>query len=135
MLSLRAQDSNKTFRTRLVGTWMFTNAALAIAIAYLDGLDRTRPLVLRCVDALAESPNELTADLAACVVGAVGYSDMQTKRKQSVYFQFILWSTVRPVSFPPSPEAEDLVLPASSCAQFGLSFFRFLGVRPTPHPS
>ena len=31
-------DQNKTFRTRLVGVWMLTNAGLSVAIANLNGL-------------------------------------------------------------------------------------------------
>jgi chitin synthase len=30
-------DENKTFRTRLVAAWMFTNAALVIAISNIGG--------------------------------------------------------------------------------------------------
>lgn len=32
-------DENKTFRTRLVSFWMLTNAALAIAIENINGID------------------------------------------------------------------------------------------------
>lgn len=80
---------------------MLTNAALAIAVGYLDGLDKTHALVMRCVNQLDLTPEEMASDLAACVAGAVNFSDVQLKKKQSVYFQFILWSTVRSMS--PTP--------------------------------
>jgi chitin synthase len=35
------QDSNRTFRTRLVLVWMITNAALAVAIENVNGLNTT----------------------------------------------------------------------------------------------
>lgn len=71
---------------------MLTNAALAIAIQNINGLDRTDSYVLDCINqgtALHDAPGALD-----CVNLAIGMSDRQTKSKQSVYFQFILWSTV-----------------------------------------
>lgn len=35
-------DSNKTFRTRLVGIWLFMNAVLAIVLSRLSATTRTR---------------------------------------------------------------------------------------------
>ena len=69
-------DQNKTFRTRLVAVWMLTNATLAIAIENINGL-----------------PNPNLAE-----------EEQQQAKKQSTYFNFILWST------------------------FGLSAVRFIGV-------
>ncbi|KIY51631.1 glycosyltransferase family 2 protein [Fistulina hepatica ATCC 64428] len=57
-------DQNRTFRTRLVGVWMLTNATLAIAIENINGL---------------ESGNETT-------------DEEELQKKQSVYFSFILYS-------------------------------------------
>ncbi|KAG0150823.1 hypothetical protein CROQUDRAFT_37815 [Cronartium quercuum f. sp. fusiforme G11] len=63
-------DGNKTFRTRLVSVWMLSNAALAVAIANVNGLNT---------------------------------SVSDEEKKQSTYFNIILWST------------------------FGLSAVRFIG--------
>jgi len=58
-------DSNKTFRTRLVAVWMLTNASLAIAIENINGLP-------------ANNAAQDEADLA---------------KKQNTYFAVILYST------------------------------------------
>ncbi|KAF8913861.1 glycosyltransferase family 2 protein [Gymnopilus junonius] len=58
-------DQNKTFRTRLVAIWMLTNAALAIAIENINGL-----------------PNPNLAE-----------TEREQAKKQSTYFNFILFST------------------------------------------
>ena len=58
-------DQNKTFRTRLVSFWMLSNAALAIAIANINGLPS---------DDLEQDQKDL-------------------HEKQNTYFKFILWST------------------------------------------
>lgn len=59
-------DENKTFRTRLVATWMLSNASLAVAIENLNGLPN------------AKDPNQ----------------DLQHLRdKQNTYFGFILYAT------------------------------------------
>lgn len=72
---------------------MFTNAALAIVIENLNGLDTTDALVLHCVNAY--DPNDLQApSIADCVSMAVDQNEMILKSKQNVYFKFILWSTV-----------------------------------------
>lgn len=60
-------DSNRTFRTRLVGVWMITNAGLAILIENINGP--------RSADVTDE---EL---------------ELQLRRKQDTYFKFILWAT------------------------------------------
>jgi chitin synthase len=59
-------DSNKTFRTRLVVFWMLTNAGLAVAIENINGLQ--------------SSDNETTEE-----------NDL--RKKQNIYFAFILYST------------------------------------------
>jgi chitin synthase len=69
-------DQNKTFRTRLVVFWMLSNAGLAVAIENINGLS---------------SNNELT-------------DEATLRKKQNIYFAFILYST------------------------FGLSAVRFVGV-------
>lgn len=58
-------DSNKTFRTRLVGVWMLSNATLAVAIANLNGL----------------SSGDEAADAK------------KLQAKQQIYFAVILYST------------------------------------------
>lgn len=60
-------DSNKTFRTRLVAFWMLSNAALAVAIETLDGL---------------QSAEE-----------TLGQEQAQLSAKQNIYFSVILYST------------------------------------------
>jgi len=59
-------DSNKTFRTRLVAFWMLTNAGLAVAIENINGL---------------ETGDSLTAD------------EDELHKKQNIYFAIILYST------------------------------------------
>ncbi|CED84153.1 glycosyltransferase family 2 protein [Phaffia rhodozyma] len=95
-------DSNKTFRTRLVCLWMFTNAALALVIQNLNGLDTTDALVLHCINS-NDSNNLQSPSMADCVSMAINENEMHLVKKQNVYFKFILWST------------------------FGLSFARFMG--------
>lgn len=58
-------DENKTFRTRLVAFWMLTNAALAVAIQNLNGLE--------------------TGDEAA--------DEQRLVSRQNTYFAVILYST------------------------------------------
>jgi chitin synthase len=58
-------DQNKTFRTRLVASWMITNAGLAIAIENLNGL---------ATDSVTTNQAELA-------------------QKQNIYFAVILYST------------------------------------------
>ena len=59
-------DSNKTFRTRLVVFWMLSNAGLAVAIENINGLQ--------------SSDNQNTEEEAL-------------RKKQNIYFAFILYST------------------------------------------
>ncbi|KAH9965904.1 chitin synthase [Russula dissimulans] len=58
-------DQNKTFRTRLVASWMISNAALAICIEFINGLPSSNP----------------TKD------------EQLLRTKQNNYFAFILFST------------------------------------------
>jgi len=58
-------DSNKTFRTRLVASWMLSNAGLALAIENMNGVPTSN-----------EQQEE--TDL---------------RNKQNLYFRIILWST------------------------------------------
>ncbi|EJF62799.1 glycosyltransferase family 2 protein [Dichomitus squalens LYAD-421 SS1] len=58
-------DENKTFRTRLVGFWMLSNAALAVAIESLDGIS----------------------------TGSEQVDQAKLQHKQNTYFAFILYST------------------------------------------
>lgn len=59
-------DQNKTFRTRLVACWMITNAALAVAIENINGVE----------------DDEITDD-----------QQKDLRAKQNTYFAFILYST------------------------------------------
>ena len=59
-------DSNKTFRTRLVAFWMLSNAGLAVAIENINGLQNT---------------SDATAD------------ENKLRLKQNTYFAIILYST------------------------------------------
>ena len=59
-------DSNKTFRTRLVVFWMLSNAALAVAIENINGLQSDS----------TEAQEEASL-----------------QKKQNIYFAFILYST------------------------------------------
>ncbi|KAE8209951.1 hypothetical protein CF327_g6124 [Tilletia walkeri] len=61
-----ADDSNKTFRTRLVAFWLLTNGALAVAVENVNGLNR------------GQSAAEV---------------EREQNTKQSYYFQAILWTT------------------------------------------
>jgi hypothetical protein len=75
---------------------MLSNACLSIAIQNINGLDRTDAFVLDC---LGQGNTIRDAQSALDCVGiAIGLSDRQLKSKQSVYFQFILWSTVSAIS-------------------------------------
>nr|XP_019044727.1 chitin synthase [Kwoniella bestiolae CBS 10118]OCF23657.1 chitin synthase [Kwoniella bestiolae CBS 10118] len=58
-------DENRTFRTRLVGCWLLSNAGLAISIQTLNGLDTTKQL----------------------------FNTVELQNKQQIYFQALLWAT------------------------------------------
>jgi chitin synthase len=59
-------DSNKTFRTRLVAIWLLTNGALVVAI---------------------ENVNGYNSDMTQLQI------DSEQSSKQNIYFSIILWST------------------------------------------
>ncbi|WVQ82320.1 hypothetical protein IAT38_004448 [Cryptococcus sp. DSM 104549] len=98
-------DSNKTFRTRLVGIWLLSNAALAISIQTLNGIDTTKQLVEACL------PSEFNANNGSivvptngtCIKNALEFDEEKLQDKQQFYFMGLLWAT------------------------FGLSMVRFLG--------
>jgi len=62
-------DSNKTFRTRLVAAWMLSNAILAIGIENASGFINEK------------DPDAIEGQLTAL------------RAKQTVYFHVILWTT------------------------------------------
>ncbi|EST08235.2 Chitin synthase N-terminal [Kalmanozyma brasiliensis GHG001] len=59
-------DSNKTFRTRLVAFWLLSNGALTVAIENVNGLNT----------------GQTSAEI-----------EREQSNKQSTYFKFILWAT------------------------------------------
>jgi chitin synthase len=98
-------DENKTFRTRLVAMWMFTNAGLAVAIENLNGLHA--------------GENEKQQE-----------KDLQTK--QTTYFNVILYSTfglaaVRFIGVRVYVYSQNLLLIAVQCLfyWFKRNLFRF----------
>lgn len=98
---LTRQDQNKTFRTRLVGVWLISNAALAISITSINGLDQTQQMVQDCLP----SGDEVMVQLnKTCLTQAISLDSKQVQSKQQEYFKYLLWAT------------------------FGLSAIRFIGV-------
>ena len=105
------QDQNKTFRTRLVGVWLLSNAALAISIQTLNGFDRTSQLVQHCLDDTGYNLNNGTIVVpvnGTCIENALSQNSNDLQDKQQVYFKYLLWAT------------------------FGLSAVRFIGVSNCP---
>ncbi|WVF72834.1 hypothetical protein IAT40_007652 [Kwoniella sp. CBS 6097] len=98
-------DENRTFRTRLVGFWLLSNAALAISIQTLNGLDTTKQLVAACIpDDFDRFSGNVTVPMnGTCIEDALSFNTEQLQDKQQFYFQALLWAT------------------------FGLSMVRFLG--------
>lgn len=95
------QDQNRTFRTRLVGVWLISNAALAISIASINGLDQTEQMVQSCL------PDGDEVDISVnrtCLTQALSSDTKNVQSKQQEYFKYLLWAT------------------------FGLSAIRFVGV-------
>ncbi|KAK4688796.1 chitin synthase, partial [Tremellales sp. Uapishka_1] len=88
-------DQNKTFRTRLVGVWLLSNAALAISIQTLNGLDVTTSLVEACI------PKEFNANNGTivvpmngtCIENALTFDTTELQDKQQYYFRALLWAT------------------------------------------
>ncbi|WRT68438.1 uncharacterized protein IL334_005414 [Kwoniella shivajii] len=98
-------DENRTFRTRLVGFWLLSNAALAISIQTLNGLDTTKQFVEKCLPADFDpySGNVTVPINGTCIESALRFNQDELQDKQQFYFQYLLWAT------------------------FGLSMVRFLG--------
>ena len=104
--TIDGQDQNKTFRTRLVLTWLLSNAALALTVQTLNGLDQTPALVRACYPSTYSaynSPQVLSLN-GTCILEAVDQGAVGLEERQQVYFKYLLWVV------------------------FGLSAFRFLGV-------
>jgi chitin synthase len=100
------QDQNRTFRTRLVSFWLISNAALAISIQTLSGMDTTKDLVKAC---LPDDYNPMEGKIVVpingtCIEHAIHFDDDRLHDRQQEYFKYLLWAT------------------------FGLSAVRFLGV-------
>ena len=87
------QDQNKTFRTRLVGVWLLSNAALAISIQTLTGLDRTFQRVQHCLDNTgfnAGNGSIVVPVNGTCIETALNQNNDDLKDKQQVYFKYLL---------------------------------------------
>ncbi|KAK8854766.1 hypothetical protein IAR55_003505 [Kwoniella newhampshirensis] len=98
-------DQNRTFRTRLVGVWLLSNAVLAISIQTLNGLDSTKQLVESCLPS-TYNPYEGNITVAingTCIENALSFDAQNLQDKQQIYFRALLWAT------------------------FGLSMVRFIG--------
>ncbi|KIR34715.1 chitin synthase [Cryptococcus deuterogattii MMRL2647] len=98
-------DQNRTFRTRLVVVWLLSNAALAISIQTLNGLDTTKQLVETCLPSSYNVDNGtiIVPTNGTCISQALEHDGEKLQDKQQIYFQAILWAT------------------------FGLSMVRFIG--------
>ena len=86
---LDSQDQNKTFRTRLVLAWLLSNAALALSVQTLNGLDQTQALVNACLPAGFDqySGQEIKVN-GTCIDMAVQASQSGLQGKQQVrYFR------------------------------------------------
>lgn len=79
-------DQNKTFRTRLVGVWLLSNAALSIAITSINGLDQSQQRVQACF------PAEFNPEAGAivvpmngtCITSALSSDAREVQGKQQV---------------------------------------------------
>ncbi|WVQ74921.1 hypothetical protein IAR50_004529 [Cryptococcus sp. DSM 104548] len=98
-------DENRTFRTRLVGIWLLSNAALAISIQTLNGIDNTQSQVEACLpsDFNPNNGSVVVSINGTCIENALKLDDAELQDKQQVYFRILLWAT------------------------FGLSMVRFIG--------
>lgn len=87
--------------------WLLTNAALAISIQTLNGLDTTKPLVEACLPNSynPENGTVIVSTNGTCITQALEHDGDKLQDKQQIYFQAILWTT------------------------FALSMVRFIGVR------
>lgn len=91
-------DENKVFRTRLVGLWMLSNAALVVAIQNINGW--------------------LNLDDPNLTVAAVNQFELETRNKTDFYFEVVLYAAfgltlvkfigVRVCHFPVSPVGADV---------------------------
>lgn len=90
--------------------WLLSNAALAISIATLNGLDHTYHRVEECLLNTGYDVNNGTIIApmnGTCIVNALHYDTRHLQDKQQIYFKYLLWAT------------------------FGLSAVRFVGVSAT----
>lgn len=79
-------DQNRTFRTRLVGVWLLTNAALSIFITTINGLDESKQRVEACF------PDEYNVDNGSiivpmngtCITNALSFDAHEVQDKQQV---------------------------------------------------
>jgi chitin synthase len=103
---LTEQDQNRTFRTRLVSFWLISNAALAISIQTLSGMDTTKDLVKGCLpDEYNPQNGSIVVPInGTCIQEAIEFDQNRLQDRQQEYFKYLLWAT------------------------FGLSAVRFLGV-------
>lgn len=87
--------------------WLLSNAALAISIQTLNGLDTTKQLVEACLPSSYNVDNGtvIVPTNGTCISQALEHDGEKLQDKQQIYFQAIL------------------------CATFGLSMVRFIGVR------
>lgn len=87
--------------------WLLSNAALAISIQTLNGLDTTKQLVEACLPSSYNVYNEtvIVPTNGTCISQALEHDGEKLQDKQQIYFKAILWAT------------------------FGLSMVRFIGVR------
>ncbi|EIW67254.1 hypothetical protein TREMEDRAFT_33680 [Tremella mesenterica DSM 1558] len=92
---LNMDDQNKTFRTRLVGVWLLSNAALAISIQTLNGLDQTKNLVQACLpsDYNINTGSIIVPMNGTCIEEALSFDQVHLQGKQQVYFMYLLWAT------------------------------------------
>ncbi|ORX38479.1 chitin synthase-domain-containing protein [Kockovaella imperatae] len=77
-------DQNRTFRTRLVGVWLLSNAGLAACIQF--GVKRTSKLVEKCLE--TDTPVS-----AQCVHDALYAQSDSLQARQHIYFRYLLWAT------------------------------------------
>jgi chitin synthase len=87
--------------------WLFSNAALALSIQTLNGLDKTPQYIKGCLEASGFDPingAQVIPINGTCIEMALRHDQDHLQDKQQVYFKYLLWAT------------------------FGLSAVRFLGV-------
>ena len=90
-----------------MGVWLLSNAALAISIQTLNGLDKTPELVESCLKDTGFNANNgsiIVPINGTCIEDALSQNADNLQDKQQEYFKYLLWAT------------------------FGLSAVRFIGV-------